>query len=325
MAIALIIAAGAGALAASTIGSRLAAPSHDGLESGRTTTPWAVPGYAGVPFGNLAVARNGTLYYVDLEYGQIGEISGGRQRIVLSSLSGSTNPNSSIPAVSGLFVTSRGLWFSAESSIYEMTFAGRQIIRVASGFGAVSLDVLGEGSTIYYTTNRAIYEENINGKPQRVAGGGGIGPGEWTNPGPALDAGESPVGLVALSPTEFDFTTGDNLLAVVRNGTLVEYRRPQLDFFNGEMTSSPSGAVYAICGWSMCRIDGSSFAPMFRIPTYADGTFVAPQAVAVAPDGDFFESFTSESAPEDVTGILQMSASGRLLRVLTARDQHVGG
>ena len=204
-----------------------------------------------------------------------------------------------------------------------MTFAGRQIIRVASGFGAVSLDVLGEGSTIYYATNRAIYEENVNGKPQRVAGGGGIGPGEWTNPGPALDVGESPVGLVALSRRSSLHDRRQP--ARGRDGTLVEYRRPQLDFFNGEMTSSPSGAVYAICGWSMCRIDGSSFAPMFRIPTYADGTFVAPQAVAVAPDGNFFESFTSESAPEDVTGILQMSASGRLLRVLTSRHQHVGG
>ena len=68
----------------------------NGIEKGRAIVPWVVSGYNGTPFGSLAVAANGTLYYADLEYGQIDEITPRGPRILLSSLAGGSNANQSI-------------------------------------------------------------------------------------------------------------------------------------------------------------------------------------------------------------------------------------
>lgn len=301
--------------------SNLSSAKHETSTSGRTKVPWVVPGYQGMPFGDLSVAGDGSLYFLDLEYGQIDELTPDGPRIVLSSLSGGTSPNQSIPALSGLFVTAHNLWFTAQGSIYEATLSGRHLLSVGSAVGALNLDVLNGGTTIFYSTNQGVFEEGVEGPAREVAGGGRLGPGEWTNGGPATEAAESAGSLVAISPTSFDFTTGDNLLAIVRNGSMWEYRGA-VDFFNGEMTQSTSARIYAICGWSMCRIDGSSYSPIFRIATHAEGDFVAPTSLAVAPNGDFYEAFTNQTVPQK-TGILEMSPSGRLIAVVVSRNQRV--
>jgi hypothetical protein len=237
---------------------------------------------------------------------------------LLSSLAGGSNPNQSIEGLGGLFVTSYGLFFAAEGGIDQATLAGKDIFALGSTFGPVDLDVLRDG-TIYYTTSNGVYEIGMSGKSIQVAGGGNLGPGQWRNGLPATEAAIQPNGLVGVSASKFYFTTADNGLNVVQNGDMSEYQGGDLNFFNGEMTSAPSGTIYAICGWSMCKMTKSTFAPIFRIPTKVRGTFVAPSDLAIAPNGDFYESFTSQSSP-GVAGIFEMSAVGKLLRVLVTRD-----
>jgi hypothetical protein len=276
-----------------------------------------VPDYNGAPFGKLAVASNGTLYYDDLEYGQLDEMTPSGPRILLSSLSGGSNANNSIEGLGGLSVTSYGLFFTSYDSIYESTLAGKDAFPVASGAEATDIDVLRNG-TIYYATSNGIYYVGTSGKSSQVAGGGDLGPGRWKSGLPASQAAIQPEGLVGVSASKFYFTTADNDLDIVQNGAMSE-NRGQVDFFNGEMTSTTGGTIYAICGWSMCKITGSTFTPVFRIPTKVDGAFVAPSAVAAAPHGDFYESFTSQSSP-GIAGILEMSSTGKLIRVLVTRS-----
>jgi hypothetical protein len=290
----------------------------NGIEKGRAIVPWVVSGYNGTPFGSLAVAANGTLYYADLEYGQIDELTPRGPRILLSSLAGASNANQSIDGLGGLFVTSYGLFFVAEGGVHQATLTGKDIFGLANTFGATDIDVLKDG-TIYYTTSNGIYEIGTSGKSVQVAGGGNLGPGQWRNGLPATEAAIQPLGLVGVSASKFYFTTVDNELDIVQNGEMSEYQGGNSNFFNGEMTSAPNGAIYGICGWSMCKMTGSTFTRLFRIPTKVQGTFVAPSDIAVAPNGDFYESFTSQSSP-GIAGVFEMSAVGKLLRVLVTRD-----
>lgn len=277
-----------------------------------------------MPFGSLATTINGTLYFADLEYGHIDKMGAHGPQIVIRSLSGGARPQQSIQALGGIFFAANKLWFIAAGGIYRATLSGKNIVRVVSALGANNLDVLDNGSTIFYTTNVGVFEWTNRGGTKHVAGGGNDPPIHWQNGLPATDFRGIPHGFVALSSSRFDFTTTDNLLAIVRDGHLWMYTRNSLNFFNGEMTSRSNGTVYALCNWSMCKIEGSTYAPIFRIPTNTlpkhplAGIFLDPIEIAAAPNGNFFVSFTNDSAPP-IGGIYEMGRSGTLLRVLVQR------
>ena len=114
------------------------------------------------PFGQLSVASDGTLYYVDRADGQIDEITAGGPRTFLSSLSGRAVPSGSIAGLSGLSVTNNAMWFTAGDGLYQASLGGRAVRRDGSVPGAVDLDVLGDGTT-FFTTATAIFEGALGG------------------------------------------------------------------------------------------------------------------------------------------------------------------
>lgn len=281
------------------------------------------------PFGALSVAANGVLYYADREYGQIDEVTSHGSRIVLSSLQGTALPIQSISGLSGLFVTKDSIWFTATGGLYEATLAGRDVHRIGGAAGALNLDVLPDG-TIFYSTSGAhtttgggnVYERAVNGSTVRVAGGvagGATVPfheqavGE--HPATALED-INPVNLVGVNAHTFYFVNENNLYLV--EGGEASMLRPVLDFFNGELAAGPRGAIYGICDWSMCRIQGDTFTPLFKLPTRVNGTFAAPAGLAISPTGAFYISYSSQSVPGRA-GIVELSSSGKITRVVVAR------
>lgn len=100
-----------------------------------------------VPVGQLSVATNGTLFYVDREHGQIDEATPEGSHIVLSSPDGTAAPNRSIAGLGGLSIADHAIWFTAGNALYEASLNGRDVRRAGSTSGAVDLDVLPDGTS----------------------------------------------------------------------------------------------------------------------------------------------------------------------------------
>ena len=204
------------------------------------------------PFGQLAVAGDGALYYVDREYGRISEITRGSTQIVLSSLDGTSAPTESIVGLSGLSVSGATIWFTAGNTLFQTSLSGHNLRRVGSAPGAVDIDALRDG-TAYFTTATAVFERAPDGRTIRVAGGTTIGfAKQQSGPQPATGEAINPDSVVGAGPHVFYFTN-ENSLYLVKDG-IATVLRPRSDFFNGELATGPTGAIYGICNWRMCRV-----------------------------------------------------------------------
>jgi len=275
------------------------------------------------PFGQLSVASNGTLYYVDREQGQIDAVTPNGPRTVLSSLDGAAAPSGSIAGLSGLIaglsglsVTKSAMWFTAGNGLYHASLTGRGVRRAGSVPVTVDLDVLNDGTT-FFTTTTAIFERNPGGLTERVAGGSTIDFAEQ-QAGPQRALGESidPVGFVAVNSHAFYFTNENNLY-LVDNG-ISTMLRPRSEFFNGELASGAKGTVYGICRWSVCRIEGRAFTELFKLPEPIKGAFAAPDALAVSQSGSFYISYSDQSS-QAKAGIVELSPNGRVVAVVASR------
>lgn len=276
------------------------------------------------PFGAMSVAADGTLYYVDREYGQIDEATAHGPRVVLSSLHGGTARGRSIAGLSGLSAAGNSLWFTAAGALYRTTLGGGEPRRVGAAPGAVNLDVLDDGTVLYTTsgarsTSAGVFELVDDRPAVRIAGGGILASAQQlAAEHPANALGDlAPVDVVSQSADTFYFVN-DNNLYLVQDGQAMTLR-PLGDFFNGELAASPNGVLYGVCGWRICRIRGRTFTPLFRLTTRIGGTFVAPDAIAVSPTGSFYLAYSSQSEPTAHTGIVELSASGKLARIVVSR------
>jgi hypothetical protein len=72
-----------------------------------------------VPFGQLAVGRDDTLYFVEGQLGRIDVATKNGTKVSLSSLDGSYAADGSIPDLGAIVVTSDAPWFTANGSLYE--------------------------------------------------------------------------------------------------------------------------------------------------------------------------------------------------------------
>jgi hypothetical protein len=267
------------------------------------------------PFGQLAVASDGTLYYVDREHGQIDEVTRSGPRTVISSLAGTPAPRGSIAGLSGLSITKDAIWFTSGNGLYRASLSGRAVRSAGSVPGAVHLDILADG-TIYFTTATAIFERAPGGPTERVAGGSTIDFAEQ-QAGPRRASGETinPNGIVSVSPHDFYFTNENNLY-LVDNG-IATMLKPRFEFFNGELATGAEG-TYGICDWSVCRIAGRAFRQLFKLPEPVNGAFAAPDALAVSPSGSFYISYSDQSVPAKA-GIIELSPTGRVVAVVVSR------
>ena len=109
--------------------------------SGHVAASQGLPEHLEYPFGQLSVSNNGTLYYVDRQYGQVDEVTPSGAQVVLSSLEPTAAPKSSIPGLSGLSLTKNAMWFTAANSLYEASPTGRDVRRLGEVPGAVDLEV----------------------------------------------------------------------------------------------------------------------------------------------------------------------------------------
>ncbi len=268
------------------------------------------------PFGELSVASDGTVFYVDRQHGQIDEVTASRPRTVLTSLHGTAAPDGSIPGLSGLSVTDKAMWFTAGNGLYQASFTGRAVRWDGSVPGAVDLYVLAD-RTIFFTTATAIFERGPDGLTERVAGGNSTDFAEQ-QAGPHRAIGEAiyPEGVVAVSPRSFYFTNENNLY-LVDNG-IATMLKPRFEFFNGELAAGPGGTIYGICNWSVCRIAGRTFTKLFKLPEPVNGAFAAPDALAVSPSGSFYISGSDQSSPAK-TGIVELSPKGKVVAVVASR------
>jgi hypothetical protein len=279
------------------------------------------------PFGALSVAADGTLYYVDRQRGQIDEATGWATRLALSSLRGGTEAGQSIAGLSGLFVADGALWFSAAGSLYKATLRGGQVRRVGEALGAFNLDVLPDGTVLYTTsgartTSAGVFERIDRRAPRRVAGGGTVAFNEQLvgeHPATAL-ADIDPVNVVGVSRHVFYFVNENNLY-LVEHGQATALR-PLGEFFNGELAAVSHGVVYGICGRQICRIRGRTVTPLVKLPTRVGRTFVAPDALAVSPTGSFYIAYSSQSGPTTNTGIVELTPSGTIARIVVSRNTH---
>jgi hypothetical protein len=317
MALAVLASSGATAVGAESYRSAALASttgsSHPSARAGRRP----VVANDEYPFGQLSVAAIGSLYYVDREHGQIDEATAVGSRIVLSSLHGAVASSQSIAGLSGLFVSGRSIWFTARNGLYEASLAGRGVRRVGSAPGAIDLDLSSDG-TVYYTTTSAVFEESPPGPPRRVAGGGRIGFAEQSVAQQATAESLMPVSIANASGQGFYFVN-ENILYLVKSGVAYMLRQPSFNFFNGELATDAEGAVYGICGWSICRIQGRTAVELFRLPSRVNGGFLAPDALAVAPNGSFDVSYSNQASQGTRTGIVELSPSGRVIRVVESR------
>ena len=268
------------------------------------------------PFGELSVASDGTLFYVDRQHGQIDAVTAGRPRTVLSSLYGTAAANGSITGLSGLSVTDKAMWFTAGDGLYQASFSGRAVRRDGNVPGAVDLYVLADG-TIFFTTATAIFERGSGGLTEHVAGGSSTDFSEQ-QAGSHRSVGEAinPESIVGLSPHAFYFTNENNLY-LVDNG-FATMLKPRFEFFNGELAAGPGGTTYGICNWSVCRIAGRAFTKLFKLPEPVNGAFAAPDALAVSPSGYFYISYSDQSSPAK-TGIVELSPKGKVVAVVASR------
>lgn len=273
-------------------------------------------GHIEYPFGELSVASDGTLYYVDREHGQIDEVTASGPRAVLSSLDGTEPPSGSIAGLSGLSVTKNAMWFTARNGLYQASSTGRNVRRAVNARDAVSLDVLADG-TMFFTTANAIFERGADGLTARVAGGSSTDFAEQ-QAGPQRALGEAiyPQSLVAVSPRFFYFTNENNLYLV--DNRTAAMLKPRFEFFNGELAAGPGGTIYGICNWSICRIAGRMFTELFKLPELIDGAFGAPDALAVSPSGSFYISYSNQSS-QVKAGIVELSPAGKLLAVVASQ------
>ncbi|MGB9112027.1 MAG: hypothetical protein WCF24_04790 [Acidimicrobiales bacterium] len=268
------------------------------------------------PFGQLSVGKSGTLYYVDRQFGQIDEVTKSGSHIVLSSLKGTASPSGSIKGLRGLSVTKDAIWFTAAGNLYEASLSGHRVRQVGSAPGARHLDVLGNG-TIYFTTVTSVFERIRGRVMTHVAGGTTIDFVEQQHgPQPAVDEAINPTDVLGVNSDAFYFTNENNLYFVEHGKSTM--LRPRQDFFNGELASGPHGALFGICDWSICRITGSRFKGLFNLRTRINGSFAAPDALAVSPTGTFYISYSNQSTPLK-TGIAEFSPSGHLLAIVASR------
>jgi hypothetical protein len=276
-----------------------------------------LPEHLEYPFGQLSVSNNGTLYYVDRQYGQVDEVTPSGAQVVLSSLEPTAAPKSSIPGLSGLSLTKNAMWFSAANSLYEASPTGRDVRRLGEVPGAVDLEVLPDG-TIYFTTTTAIFERAPDGHTTHVAGGTTIGfAQQQAGPQPATEVAINPDGIAGVSPDEFYFTN-ENRLYLVERGVATIFG-PQFSFFNGELAINPKGVIYGLCDWHMCRISGQHVTQLFELPEPVKGVFAAPDALAVSPSGTSYISYSDQSLPGKA-GIVELSPHGKIVAVVAARS-----
>ena len=279
-------------------------------------------GSAEYPFGGVSVAPDGALYYVDRWYGRIDEVTAGGWRVVLSSLRGGAAADRSIRGLNGLAVAARSLWFTANGSLYRATLDGRDVRRAGAAPGALQPAALADG-TVFYTTATAVYERAPDGRVARVAGDGTIPFDEQVGEHPATALADlSPVSVAAASPQIFYFVNENDLYRVDRSEA--EMLRPLGGFFNGELASGRHGSIYGICQWMICRIQGHAFTRLFRLPTRIGGKFAAPDALAVSPTGSFYVAYSSQSAPTGTAGIVELTATGHVDRIITSRTTYAG-
>jgi hypothetical protein len=255
------------------------------------------------PFGQLSVGSHGTLYYVDRQSDQIDDITKSGSHVVITMY---------VP-VSGLSVTNDAIWFAANGILYTSSLDGRNLHPVGKVPGAVDLDVLPDG-TIYYSTASAIYERSPSGVTTHVAGGTTVDFAEqFGKPQPAIDEMINPTGVVGVNSDAFYFTNENDLYFVEHGKSTI--LRPLLDFFNGELARTPSGTLYGICHWYICRIEGKTFRQLFHFPEPIDGSFAEPDAFAVSPSGSFYISYADQSSPTR-PGIAEISSNGKVTAVL---------
>jgi len=268
------------------------------------------------PFGQLSVASDGTLYYVDRDHDQIDEVTPSGPRTVLRSLDGTAALSGSIAGLSGLSVTENAMWFTAGNGLYRASLAGRGVHRYGSAPGAVDLDVLTDGTT-FFTTDTAIFERAPGGQAERVAGGSTIDFAEQqAGPQRALGEAINPDGIAGINSHAFYFTNENNLY-LVDNG-IATMLKPRFEFFNGELAVGAKGTIYGICRWSVCLIAGRAFTELFKLPDPVNGAFAAPDALAVSPSGSFYISYSDQSS-QAKAGIVELSPKGRVVAVVASR------
>jgi hypothetical protein len=269
------------------------------------------------PFGELSVANNGTLFYVDRGHGQIDLVTARGPRAVLSSLDGTAAPHGSIPGLSGLSVTNNAIWFTAGDSLYQASLSGRDVRRDGSVPGAVDLNALNDGTT-FFTTRTAIFERGSGGPTERVAGGSSTDfVQQQAGPQRAVDEEIYPASIVGVSPHAFYFTNENNLY-FVDNG-VATMLKPRFEFFNGELASGPGGSIYGICNWWVCRVAGRGFTKVFKLPEPVNGAFAAPDAFAVSPSGSFYISYSDQSS-QAKAGIVELSPKGKVVAIVASRS-----
>jgi hypothetical protein len=268
------------------------------------------------PFGQLSVASDGTLYYVDRDHDQIEEVTPSGSRTVLSSLDGNGAPSGSIAGLSGLSVTKNAIWFTAGNGLYQASLAGRAVRRAGNAPGTLDLDVLTDGTT-FFTTDTAIFERAPGGQAVRVAGGSSIDFAEQqAAPQRASEEAINPDGIVGVNSHAFYFTNENNLY-LVDNG-IATMLKPRFEFFNGELAAGAKGTIYGICRWSVCRIAGRAFTELFKLPEPINEAFAAPDALAVSPSGSFYISYSDQSS-QAKAGIVELSPNGRVVAVVASR------
>jgi hypothetical protein len=111
--------------------------------------------------------------------------------------------------------------------------------------------------------------------------------------------------------------TNENNLYLVDNGTPAMLK-PRFEFFNGELAAGPGGIIYGVCNWSICRIAGRVFTQLFKLPEPINGSFAAPDALAVSPTGSFYISYSNQSS-QVKAGIVELSPKGKPLAVVASR------
>lgn len=291
-----------------------ALPVTAALHTGTMSVHRHVKATSEYPFGQLAVAPNGTLYYVDRESEQIDEITKHGSVILLSSLNGTAAKSGSIAGIRGLSVTKDAIWFTADGNLYESSLNGHGVHRVGSAPDARLLDVLGD-RTIYFATVTSVFERTPRGATTHVAGGTTIDFAEQQHGSqPAIDESINPTGIVGVSGNAFYFTNENNLYFVGHGRSTM--LRPRQNFFNGELARNQSG-FYGICNWSICRISGTKFESLFKLP-HVHGSFAAPDALAVSPSGNLYISYSNQGTPLRA-GIAEISAQGKLVAVVVSQ------
>jgi hypothetical protein len=166
----------------------------------------------------------------------------------------------------------------------------------------------------------ADYELSESGSDERIAGGGEVAWNEQATPHPATAEALNPVHLVATGNRSFDFVN-ENVLYRVVDGVATQIDRPG-SFFNGELAHGPGNAVFGVCDWAICRIDGTKVTQLFSLVDHftkaVPGDFIAPCGLAVGPTGTFYLSYSDQSS-RGHAGVVELSKHGQVVRYVTTR------